>query len=48
MKCFWLFGHDWSKWTVDQVRTDRYGSVRLYQHRECKLCGKIVIRVSQA
>ena len=48
MKCFWLFGHDWSKWETDKVKSDSYGNVKLYQHRECRCCGKIVLRGSQA
>lgn len=47
MKCFWIFGHDWTKWELAAKEKiictiDGYGNGEmLYEtyRRECKKCG---------
>lgn len=40
MKCFWIFGHDYTKWSV---MVEPYGSIR-QQWRKCKKCNRLSYR----
>lgn len=38
-KCRFGF-HDWNKWNLTGVKTGRYGTIKIYQLRNCTHCGK--------
>ena len=45
IKCFWIIGHNWSKWEIDRCySSESFGSVLLIQKRECLVCGRAELR----
>ena len=42
MKCFWIFNHNWSRWTKPFQGYD--GTCT--QYRECKDCGRVKSRIA--